>query len=118
MRYRLLVFAVLWVMSSLGFAETQQEQRNRLFERLNQVYQLSPDQLEKIKSIFASSSVLGQGNPDVSSYRGSKSECLQKTKDLSIYRNTEFEKVCHGLYMAPIYNSKKQNSNVVVLHGV
>jgi hypothetical protein len=86
-----------------------QEQNEILFRQLQQVHKLTDQQMAAIRKLFATSGILGQGNPAVTRHPVTPEEARAKLKRLGVnYDNPEFEKICGDKYMAPLYDPKKQ----------
>jgi len=86
-----------------------QEQNEALFRQLQQVHGLSDAQMDAIRKIFAKSGYMGQGNPAVTHHPVTPEEAQAKLMRLGIdYANPNFEKICKGKYMAPLYDPAKQ----------
>jgi formylglycine-generating enzyme required for sulfatase activity len=81
------------------------EQNQRLFRQLQEVHDLSDQQMAEIREIFARSGVLGQGNPAVAEHPMTPEQCRAKLEQQSVdYGNPEFERICDAKYMAPVYD--------------
>ena len=88
---------------------TRAEQNKIFLQTLKKVLSLSDESMEKISSIFNSSSVISQGNPNITVHPMSPAQCLEKLKKNKIeYYNPKFEKICHHKYMAPLYDPSRQ----------
>ncbi len=58
--------AALWLVAATALAETPlQAQNELLFHQLETVHNLTPQQMQAIRNIFARSGYVGQGNPAV-----------------------------------------------------
>jgi len=55
--------------------DTLQSQREKLFVRMQTELALTPEQLERVRRVFAASSILGQGNPRISLHPIGRAEC-------------------------------------------
>jgi sulfatase-modifying factor enzyme 1 len=80
--------------------ETLQSQREKLFLRMQAELGLSPEQLERVRRVFASSSILGQGNPRVSLHPIGRAEC-EAARALQPLRAGDA--VCGAPHMAALY---------------
>src|SRR6266436_7463072 len=100
----LMLLGLQW--SALAHGQnTLAEQNQRLFLELQQVHGLSDAQMSRIRSIFAGSRVIGQGNPAVTRHPMTPGECLARVKQSgATYANPTFERICGGKYMAPLYD--------------
>ena len=86
-----------------------QKQNERLFEKMAMVFGLTDAQMAKIRSIFARSGYIGQGNPAITVHPVMPAACLAKLEQKSIsYENARFEKICGSKYMAPLYDPATQ----------
>ena len=85
------------------------QQRESLFEELQRVHGLSDDQINAIRTIFAGSPVMGQGNPAITEHPVTVAACMAKANQLGVhYENPRFEKICKARYMAPLYDPSKE----------
>ncbi len=88
---------------------TRQSQNETLFQQLQSVFGLSAEQMAKIRSIFAGSSMMGQGNPAITVHAMSPEQCRARLQQTSTsYDNPRFEKICGSKYLAPLYDPKTQ----------
>ena len=86
-------------------AESLKENNEVLFEQLQRVHGLSDKQMDSIRTIFRESGFIGQGNPAITQHPMTPQACQEKLGRLAVrYENSEFEKICGGKYMAPLYN--------------
>jgi formylglycine-generating enzyme required for sulfatase activity len=61
--------------------------------------------MARVRAIFVRSGFVGQGNPAISEHPATPQECREKPERLSVrYENSEFERICGGKYMAPLYD--------------
>jgi hypothetical protein len=106
-----LVLAVgaFWGVILLGQNSALQEQNEALFRQLQRVHGLSDAQMSALRSLFAKSGYIGQGNPAISRHPATPEEAQAKLDRLGIvYANPQFDKICGSKYMAPLYNSATQ----------
>jgi hypothetical protein len=105
---RLVGACVLLVLTSAASAQTTRlEENETLFQQLQQVHGLSDDQMRDIRAIFARSRVIGQGNPAVTHHPVTPEECLaQQARENIHYGNPDFEKICGGKYLAPLFDPR------------
>ncbi len=108
--YRFLVVSLCVLVSLFelhqlpGVAQSLKEQNEALFQQLQQVHNLSEKQMQALRSLFARSGYIGQGNPAITKHPVTPAQCQAKLDQLSLnYANTEFEKMCGAKYMAPLY---------------
>ncbi len=92
-------------------ATTSLAQQNQwLLRQLQDVHQLSDQQMQKIRAIFAHSGFIGQGNPAISEHPITHEQCSAKLEQQSVnYANGEFEKICGAKYMAPLYDPARES---------
>lgn len=108
-----LIFAVLIVLTpaaSISAAPISlAEQNEQLFHQLQIVHHLSEAQIQEIRTIFARSGFIGQGNPAISEHPDTPTQCKAKAEQQSVtYENPEFERICGAKYMAPLYDPRSQ----------
>ena len=104
------------VLSLAGFVATanaepvsRQSQNETLFQQMQSVFGQSDTQMQKIRSIFAGSSMMGQGNPAITVHPMSPEECRARLQRSSVtYDNPRFEKICGSKYLAPLYDPATQ----------
>jgi len=82
--------------------KTLAEQRARLFSRMARDSGLTQGQLEAVESIFASSPILGQGNPLVTVHPMSRSECRRIRQEA--FLTSAIAPACGGRGMVPLYD--------------
>lgn len=81
------------------------QQNEVLFQQLRRVHQLTDEQRAAVRAIFSRSGYLGQGNPAITEHPVTVEECEQKLHRGGFgYENPDFEGICGGKYMAPLYN--------------
>ena len=86
-----------------------EEQNERLFRQLQDVHDLRDQQMAEIRSIFARSGVIGQGNPAIVEHPMTPEQCRAKLEQQSVdYENPDFESVCAARYMAPLYDPQTE----------
>ena len=80
-------------------------QNEDLFRQLQRVHELSDEQMTKVRTIFAGSGYMGQGNPIITRHPVTVAQCEEKLESESPpYGNPTFERICGAKYMAPLYN--------------
>jgi hypothetical protein len=95
---------VLWP-TMVASANQLQEENQLLFQQLQEVHDLSDQQMVTIRAIFARSGFLGQGNPAIVEHPMTPEQCSVKLEQQSVrYDNPDFERICHAKYMAPLYD--------------
>jgi hypothetical protein len=102
------VAIVLWPALTLA-ASALDEQNQLLFKQLQEVHQLSDQQMATIGAIFAGSNVLGQGNPAIVEHPMTPEQCGTELEQRSVrYDNPGFERICGARYMAPLYDPDRE----------
>jgi formylglycine-generating enzyme required for sulfatase activity len=90
-------------------AQTLQERNAQLLQQLQKAHRLRPDQMERIRAIFAASPVIGQGNPAITRHPLTPEQCQAILQQQRVhYENARFEHICGSPYMAPLYNPATQ----------
>lgn len=104
------LFVTLFSIAVVGGApSTLQLQNEQLFQQMSSTLGLSEEQLARIRSIFARSGRMGQGNPAITVHPVSQSQCLARLeREGKSYNNPRFEKICGSKYMAPLYDPATQ----------
>ena len=104
------VFATL-LSPALAAAGTSFEEQNEvLFRQLQDVHELTEQQMAAIRSIFARSGVMGQGNPAIATHPMTSEQCRAKLEQQSVdYGNPDFESICGARYMAPLYDPQTES---------
>ncbi|MFC2969167.1 SUMF1/EgtB/PvdO family nonheme iron enzyme [Acidimangrovimonas pyrenivorans] len=108
---RLIAAATLAALTALPLrAETALQRNNEvLFQQLQKVHRLSDAQMDRIRAIFARSGVMGQGNPAITRHPMTPAQCAARIPGgPQSYANTQFERICGGKYMAPLYDPATQ----------
>ncbi len=108
LRFRalLIIIAVLasWP-QVMAEAQSLKEQNEALLERLQAIHGLSDAQAAGVRTIFARSPYIGQGNPAVTQHPASTQECTARLEQSSVsYENARYEQICGAKYMAPLYD--------------
>ena len=99
---------MIWSASSE--AQTTLAQNNApMLQQLQAVHGLQPAQMDRIRAIFAGSSIIGQGNPAVTQHPLTTTQCAAQAQARGIvFENPRFERICRAKYMAPLYNPGAQ----------
>lgn len=88
-----------------GKTQTRKEANDILFEQLKIDRDLTDEQIDAIRKIFAESTYISQGNPAVTHHPVTPENCQAKLQQMGIhYENSRFEKICKAKYMAPLYD--------------
>jgi hypothetical protein len=92
-------------------AESLKEENEALFEQLQRVHGLNEKQMQVVRKIFSDSGYISQGNPAVARHPLTPAQCREKLIKQNVrYENAEFEKICGGKYMAPLYDPALQKA--------
>ena len=92
-----------------GPPNTLQELNRAMFRELQEVHNLSDQQMGAIEAIFSRSGYAGQGNPAISEHPETPRQCKVKLEQQGIsYASTAFEATCHDKYMAPLYDPSRE----------
>ena len=105
---RVILLCILLGITARGAAQTSLREHNEsLFQQLQQIHGLSDEQMHHIRAIFAHSSVLSQGNPFLSKHPVTPQQCAALLEKQSVhYGNPQFEQICGGKFMAPLFDPK------------
>jgi sulfatase modifying factor 1 len=87
-------------------AEDLKTQREAMFERLAAVSKLSEAELAKVRAIIEKSKIISQGNPEISRYAMTRSECRSRRDAAGLFDAPEPS--CGAYGMVPIWNTKTQ----------
>ncbi|MBI1216917.1 MAG: SUMF1/EgtB/PvdO family nonheme iron enzyme [Rhodobacteraceae bacterium] len=100
----------LGVAATAASGETQLQALNEvLFDQIQLVRHPSPQQMERLRQIFATSPRIGQGNPAITRHPMTSEQCSQGIPGGPMgYSNPRFERICGGPYMAPLYDPRTQ----------
>ncbi len=97
------------VVSNACLAQTSLQEANAvLFEQLRSVHGLGSAQMTRLKSIFAGSRVMGQGNPAITRHPMTPAQCVDKIGGIKRYNNRKNERICGARYMAPLYDPRTE----------
>jgi sulfatase modifying factor 1 len=83
--------------------ETLDAQRTRLFARMERELGVTGAAMERVRTIFAASAVLGQGNPAIARHPMKRSECRRIRKEAAIV--PAHVAACGAPSMVPIYDT-------------
>ncbi|MET4104363.1 hypothetical protein ABIE58_003814 [Roseovarius sp. MBR-78] len=102
------LLALLLALPASG--QTLAENNARMFQQMQQARGLSDGQMARIRSIFAGSRFIGQGNPAVTRHPMTPQQLEAKLgqNPRSYYRNRAFERICGAPFMAPLYDPATQ----------
>jgi hypothetical protein len=87
-------------------AQTLAGNNARMLREMQQARGLSEAQMQRIRTIFAGSRYIGQGNPAVTRHPMTPQQLAARLGQdpRSYYRNREFERICGAPFMAPLYD--------------
>lgn len=102
-----LTFAALVATPALAQSSLQQANEG-LFQQLQSVHGLSAAQMARLKSIFAGSRVIGQGNPAITRHPMTPEHCAAKIGGIARYDNARNRRICGEKYMAPLYDPRSE----------
>jgi hypothetical protein len=86
------------------------EQNDALLRDVERVHSLTDEQAANLRSIFAGSREIGQGNPAVTRHPMSSEQCLTNLAETGTdYSNPDFERICGAKYMSPLYDPATQS---------
>lgn len=110
---RMLFAVIVGVFAFFGAASAEpasrQSQNEALFAQLQSTFGLSDAQMQKIRAIFAGSSMIGQGNTAITVHPMSPEQCRARLESAKVsYDNPRFEKICGSKYLAPLYDPATQ----------
>jgi formylglycine-generating enzyme required for sulfatase activity len=107
---RLAACALLGVVLSAQAADRGlMEANERLFRRIQEAHGLDEARMARVREIFARSGYVGQGNPAISHHPITEEACEASAVRTGIsYRDPDFERICGGPYMAPLYDSSRE----------
>jgi len=89
---------------------TLAEQNQRLLLELQQVHGLTDAQMSKIRTIFAGSRVIGQGNPAITRHPMTPEQCRTRMQESgATYGNPTLERICGAKFMAPLYDPSHES---------
>ena len=98
-------------------AQTLAERNEVLFSQLQEIRGLSGAEIARVREIFANSpnGWMGQGNPAVTQHPLSPEEAAARlggsvAQIQASYRNREYERICGGPYMVPLYDPATQTA--------
>ena len=96
---------------AMAEAQSLQEQNAALIERLKAIHGLTEVQAAGVRTIFAQSPYIGQGNPAVTQHPATMQECTTRLQQLSVsYEKSRYEQICGAKYMAPLYDPDQQTA--------
>jgi formylglycine-generating enzyme required for sulfatase activity len=97
-------------------AQSLAERNELLFQQLQEIRGLSNSEINRVRQIFANSpnGWMGQGNPSVTQHPLTPEEAAARVggsveQVQASYRNREFERICGGPFMVPLYDPETQS---------
>lgn len=107
MKAVLLSLCLAWLGALPALAQSALQQANdALFRQIQSVHGLSAAEMSRLKTIFAGSRVIGQGNPAITRHPMTPDQCKAKIGGIARYRNAQNKRICGDEYMAPLYDPK------------
>jgi formylglycine-generating enzyme required for sulfatase activity len=86
-----------------------QARNEALFGQMSRTLGYTPEQMARIRALFAASGRMGQGNPAVTTHPMTPEQCQARLQQQKIdYANPRFEKICGSKFMAPLYDPATQ----------
>ena len=80
-------------------------QNEALLAEMQSIHGYSDQQMAAVRSIFAGSGVIGQGNPAITEHPATPADCRSRLAEAAVtYADPRFEAICGGKYMAPLYD--------------
>lgn len=90
------------------YPDTIEGQRTALLKRMEALLSPGAEALEKLRSIFSASKVMGQGNPKMTQYPMTRKACREKRAAAGVI---EYEyDMCGTPFMVPIFNASAGES--------
>ena len=108
-----LFFVGCWVGSAnaVDVAAMLKERNDALLRQIQQVHRLSEGQVQALRTVFAKSGYVGQGNPAITQHPMTPEACQVKLDQASIrYENAAFSQICGAPYMAPLYRPPSEQA--------
>ena len=103
-----IIFFMIW---ETGLGKCQVRNRQALLDFIKVEYALDQKQFSMVKSIFFSSSYLGQGNIKISDHPICEETCRQEHRKTKVtFKNKRFKKICAHDFMAPLYDPVKEKA--------
>jgi formylglycine-generating enzyme required for sulfatase activity len=90
--------------------QTLEEQRRRLFARMEDALGIDDEAMERVAAIFAASPVLGQGNPAISRHPMTRSECRRIRAEAGL--EPARVAACGAPNMVPIFDAEAGDTAV------
>jgi formylglycine-generating enzyme required for sulfatase activity len=105
-----LVLAGVEILSSIHTAQGKElpTATTALLQKMQRVHGLTPEQLQRLQHLFASSPFLGQGEEQATVHPMSREQCVEKVGKLESFDKQEYKEQCKDRFMAPLYDSNKK----------
>lgn len=107
--------AALALSGGIASGQSLAERNELLFQQLQQIRGLSNSEINRVRQIFSNSpnGWMGQGNPAVTQHPLSPEEAASRLGGTveqiqASYRNREYERICGGPYMVPLYDPETE----------
>jgi hypothetical protein len=92
-----------------GDSDELRARNDVLFRQMSDALGYTPEQMTRIRALFAASGRMGQGNPAVTTHPMTPEQCQARLQEQRVsYANPRFEKICGSKYMAPLYDPATQ----------
>jgi len=105
-----LILALFALPVPAGAQSALEKSNELLFSQIQQVHRLGAAQMQRLRSIFARSGFIGQGNPAITRHPVTPEQCQSNMPGgANAYANASFERICGGKYMAPLYDPRTQS---------
>jgi hypothetical protein len=110
---RLVLVAALWLAADAAVAASLLEAQNQmLFQAMREAHQLSDEQMAAVRSIFAQSGILGQGNPAITEHPATTAACRAELERRPVDDgDARAEVICGGKHMAPLYDPATETAD-------
>ncbi len=98
-------------------AQSLAERNELMFQQMQEIRGLSNAEISRVRQIFANSpnGWMGQGNPAITQHPFTPEEAAARVggsvaQVQESYRNREYERICGGPYMVPLYDPETQTA--------
>lgn len=100
------------VFSQAVIAQDLKTQRQQLISHIKATHSLTDKQVAQLTAIMEKSPVMGQGNPATTKHPVTSEQCLEDLKKKKLdFSNIEYEEICGGKYMAPLFDPATQKAS-------
>ena len=119
MRGAQLLWLVVAFLSMVAQANGRSElaaQNVKLLEHIEQVHGYTPQQMNELRALVRNSGYMGQGNPTITEHADTRAACSARLAAEDVpYPHADFERICGGKYMAPLYDPSRQSAEQAIL---